>query len=397
MKVPLALPEITEQDIAAVTDVLRSSRLSQGTAMYAFEEALANYVGVAHAVTLNSGTTALQLALRALGVQSGDEVIVPSFSFMAVTNALLNEKAVPVFVDIEENTFNIDPAALDAALSAKTKAIIVVHTFGYPARTKEILEFGRRHGLYVIEDACEALGAERNGHKAGALGHVGIFAFYPNKQITTGEGGALVTNSAEIAGKVRRLRNQGRQVSNEWLQNIEAGSSYRLSDINCALGLQQLSRIEQIITLRQTLALSYARHLEASGNLTWPQSLIADGRVSWFTYPVLLAKEFGQSERDEIWKRLGDFGIECGRYFPPAHLQPVMQRFPFRCGNLRHTISVAHRILCLPFFHSLADEQMEYVCASLQEELSKTGHPSPPRTKASDGRFQLVEQVSHES
>ncbi len=225
MRVPLALPEITEADIAAVTNVLRSSRLSQGTAMYAFEEALANYVGVAHAVTLNSGTTALQLALRALGIQAGDEVVLPSFSFMAVTNAILSERAVPVFVDIEEDTFNIDPAALDAALSAKTKAIIVVHTFGYPARTKEIIEFAKRHGLWVIEDACEALGAERNGHKAGSLGDVGIFAFYPNKQITTGEGGALVTNSVEIADKVRRARNQGRQASSEWLQNIEAGFS----------------------------------------------------------------------------------------------------------------------------------------------------------------------------
>jgi perosamine synthetase len=397
MKVPLALPEITEEDIAAVTDVLRSSRLSQGTAMHAFEEALANYVGVAHAVTLNSGTTALQLTLRALGIQAGDEVIVPSFSFMAVTNAIVNERAVPVFVDIEKNTFNIDPAALGAALSAKTKAVIVVHTFGYPARTKEILEFAGRHGLYVIEDACEALGAERNGYKAGALGHVGIFAFYPNKQITTGEGGALVTNSAEIAEKVRRERNQGRQASSEWLQNIDAGSSYRLSDINCALGLQQLSRIEQIISRRESLALSYEHHLEGSGNVIWSPSVIEEGRISWFTYPVLLGKEFGQAERDEVWKRLGGLGIECGRYFPPAHLQPVMQRFPFRCGNLAHTTSVAHRILCLPFFNSLSEEQMEYVCASLKEELAKMGDQSLPRAIASDNRFQLVEQVSHES
>jgi len=370
MRIPLAKPEILESDIAAVVEVLRSSRLSQGPVMPAFEEALATYLGVSHAVVVNSGTSALQLALRTLGIKEGDEVILPSFSFMAVTNTVLNERAIPVFVDIRPNTFNIDPAKLGAALSARTKAIIMVHTFGYPAQADEIVDFARRHSLYVIEDACEAIGAEINGRKTGTLGDIGIFAFYPNKQMTTGEGGALATHSATTAEALRRLRNQGRQPSPEWFQHIETGYSYRLSEINCALGLQQLSRIEQTLSRREALARSYENRLRSNGSLTLYTKESKDERVSWFTYPVLLTKGFHQQERDDIWERLKQTGIECGRYFPPAHLQPVMRDFPFRCGDLSETVSIAERLLCLPFFNSLDENQIEHVCASLNEALS---------------------------
>ena len=370
MKIPLAKPEILESDIAAVVEVLRSSYLSQGPILHAFEEALAAYLGVAHTIVVNSGTSALQLALRTLGIKEGDEVILPSFSFMAVTNAVLNEKAIPVFVDICPNTFNIDPAKLATALSAKTRAIIMVHSFGYPAQTHKIIDFARRHSLQVIEDACEAIGTEINGRKAGTLGDIGIFAFYPNKQMTTGEGGALVTNSAMTAEALRRLRNQGRQSSPEWFQHIEVGYSYRLSDINCALGLQQLSRIEQVLSRREALARSYEERLKRNGNLTLYTKESKNDRISWFTYPVLLAENFHQRDRDQVWANLKQAGIECGRYFPPAHLQPVMHTVPFRCGDLSETVSIAGRLLCLPFFNSLEENQIECVCAALSESLS---------------------------
>ncbi len=375
MKIPLAKPEILESDIAAVVEVLRSPYLSQGPIMHAFEEALAAYLGSPHAVVVNSGTSALQLALRTLGIKEGDEVILPSFSFMAVTNAVLNEKAIPVFVDVCPNTFNIDPAKLATALSAKTKAIIVVHCFGYPAQMGEIIGFASRHALYVIEDACEAIGTEINGRKAGTLGDIGIFAFYPNKQMTTGEGGALVTNSAMAAEALRRLRNQGRQSSSGWFQHIEVGYSYRLSEINCALGLQQLFRIEQVLSRREALARSYEERLKRNGNLTLYTKESKNDRISWFTYPVLLAENFHQRDRDRIWASLKQTGIECGRYFPPAHLQPVMRNVAFRCGDLSETVSIAGRLLCLPFFNSLDENQIEYVCAALSEALSHRTSP----------------------
>jgi len=366
MKIPLAKPEILESDIEAVTAVLRSSRLSQGPMLHAFEKALANYLGVVHAVAVNSGTSALQLGLHALGIADGDEVILPSFSFMAVTNAVLAAGAIPVFVDVAPGSWNLDPAKVEVLIGPRTKAIIVVHTFGFPAATDRIVSLARRHGLFVIEDACEALGAELSDRKAGTQGDIGILAFYPNKQITTGEGGALVTNSAALADSVRRLRNQGRENSANWLQHSEVGYSYRLSDLNCALGLEQLSRIESILEKREALARSYQRHLSANEEL---QSYCdcRNGRISWFTYPVLLPSGV---DRDEIWRELGQMGIETGRYFPPAHLQPVMRNVPFLCGDLSETLCVAQRVLCLPFFNELEEREIEFVCESVNEALA---------------------------
>ena len=366
MKIPLAKPEILESDIEAVTAVLRSSRLSQGPMLQAFEETVANYLDVVHAVAVNSGTSALQLGLRALGIAEGDEVILPSFSFMAVTNAVLAAGAVPVFVDIASGSWNLDPAKIEELIGPRTKAIIVVHTFGFPAPADRIISLARHHGLFVIEDACEALGAELSGRKAGALGDIGILAFYPNKQITTGEGGALVTNSAAVAESVRCLRNQGRENSTQWLQHCEIGYSYRLSDLNCALGLGQLLRIESILERREALARCYQRYLAANEEL---QSYceFSTGRISWFTYPVLLPSGVN---RDEIWRELGQMGIETGRYFPPAHLQPVMHSVPFRSGDLSETLSVAQRVLCLPFFNELEERGIEFVCRSVNEALA---------------------------
>jgi perosamine synthetase len=253
MKVPLANPQVSEEDIAAVVAVLRTPRLSDGPIIRKFESSLASYLNVPDAVVVNSGTSALQLALRVLNVGHGDEVILPSFSFMAVTNAVLAEKAIPVFADIDPLSCNIDPLKLESLVSGRTKAIIIVNSFGFPAASTAIVEFSKRHSLAIIDDACESLGTEVTQRKAGTFGDIGIFAFYPNKVITTGEGGALVTHSAEMSTRLRSLRNQGRH-SGDWFQHAEPGFSYRLSDINCALGLTQLGRIEQILDRREALA-----------------------------------------------------------------------------------------------------------------------------------------------
>ena len=211
-------------------------------------------MGAADAIAVSSGTSGLHLCIRALGISEGDEVIVPSFAFIAVANAVRYERATPVFVDIDPQTLNLDPSLLEQAITPRTRAIIVVHTFGCPAELASILQIARRHGLFVIEDACEAIGAEYEGQKVGALGDVGVFAFYPNKQITTGEGGAVVTNNPEIALKVRKLRNQGRDDSEAWFQHTELGYNYRISDINCALGIEQLKRIDAILDRRESIA-----------------------------------------------------------------------------------------------------------------------------------------------
>jgi perosamine synthetase len=369
MKVPLARPDVSEADIEAVVAVLRSPNLSQGPILHEFERSLADYLDMSDAIVVNSGTSALQLALRALNVGDGDEVILPSFSFMAVTNAILAEKAIPVFMDIDPLTCNMDPSKLESIVTGRAKAIIIVNSFGFPAASGEIVEFAKRHSLSVIDDACEALGTAFDNRKAGTFGDIGIFAFYPNKLITTGEGGALVTNSAGLSARIRSLRNQGRQAG-DWFQHVEPGFSFRLSDINCALGLQQLRRIEQTLCRREKLAKDYEERLCRNPNLSCFRFPRSEFRISWFTYPVLLQKKFSRKDRDRIWRELQKSEIECGRYFAPSHLQPAVSQVPYRTGDLTQTIQLSERLLCLPLYNSLSGDQIEYVCDSLNEAVS---------------------------
>src|SRR5271170_7839066 len=237
IKIPLSGPDISEAEIASVSAVLRTPRLSFGEQLVEFETVLARFVGSSHCVAVSSGTAALHLALLTAGLQTGDEVIVPSFTFIAVANAVRYVGAIPVFVDIDERTLNLAPGAVEAAITSRTRAVIMVHTFGVPAATSELLEIARRHHLKIIEDACESLGGEYDGRKLGSLGDAGVFGFYPNKQITTGEGGVLVTNDAAIATRARMLRNHGRGTSGDWFAHEEIGYNYRISEINCALGI----------------------------------------------------------------------------------------------------------------------------------------------------------------
>ena len=269
MRIPLSAPDVNEEDIQAVSDVLRTSRLSLGPKLEEFEHAIAAYVGASDAVAVNSGTSALHLSLRALGIGEGDEVIVPSFAFIAVANAVRHERATPIFVDIDPDTLNLDPGRIESAITPRTKAIIVVHTFGCPADLEAILEIARRHGLRVIEDACEAIGAEYDGRRVGTFGDAAIFSFYPNKQITTGEGGVVVTQNPEISRFVRKVRNQGRDDPESWFQHSELGYNYRISDINCALGVEQLKRIEPILTRRESIARQYTQIFDSGRSLSF--------------------------------------------------------------------------------------------------------------------------------
>ena len=369
MRIPLSAPDIIQEDIDAVAAVLRTPYLSLGPKLAAFEDAIAHYVGTPHAIGVSSGTAGLHLCIRALGIGEGDEVIVPSFAFIAVANAVRYEKALPVFVDIEADTLNLDPARIAAAITVKTKAILVVHTFGCPAELPAILQIARRHHLFVIEDACEAIGAEYDGRKVGGWGDAGVFAFYPNKQITTGEGGVVVTEDARIAAMVKTLRNQGRADTRDWLQHSEVGYNYRLPEMSCALGISQMKRIDAILGRREKIAGQYHDKLKKMDGLRLPPLEVPCRKLSWFVFVVRLPEKFSQIHRDWIVNEMHRRGIACGRYFPPIHRQPAYRIAAVPRADLRVTELEAARCLALPFFNRLENQQIDEVCGNLGELL----------------------------
>ncbi|HLK03686.1 MAG TPA: DegT/DnrJ/EryC1/StrS family aminotransferase [Candidatus Acidoferrum sp.] len=363
MTIPLSAPDITDAEIAAVAEVLRTGRLSLGPQLEAFESAIARYTNASHAVAVSSGTAALHLAIRALNLKEGDEVILPSFTFIAVANALAYERISPVFVDIDPVTLNLDPSKVEGAITPKTRAIIAVHTFGVPADLDALKSIAQRHSLFLIEDACEALGAEYAGERVGGLADVGVFAFYPNKQITTAEGGVLVTQSPELAALVRSLRNHGRRDSADWLQHSEIGYNYRLSELHAALGLAQMQRVDAILEGREEIARGYDERLAKSEALILPPLKLSGHRISWFVYVIRLVEKYPQSDRDGLIEKMAARGIACGRYFAPIHLQP-----PYRSPNrvpLPFTEHIGARTLALPFFNRITDAQLDEVCETL--------------------------------
>jgi perosamine synthetase len=370
LRIPLAKPEVTDADREAVLEVLCSSSLSMGPKLDEFEKAIGAYVGCAFAVAVNSGTSALHLALKTLDIPSGSEVILPSFAFVAPLNALLQEKIRPVFVDIDPGTLNVTPENVEAVITNRTKAIIAIHTFGHPLAIDQLRRIADNHGIYLIEDACEALGAEVNGQKAGSFGDVGILAFYPNKQITTGEGGIFLTPNEKLADHARRLRNQGRDPSLDWYQQAEPGYSYRLSNINCALGLEQLRRIESSVECRQALASLYQNKLASCADILTPSLQAKSGRISWFAYVVKLSANYDRRDRDWMCDQLITHGIGAGRYFAPLHRQPVFHTFPPQT-NLPVTEYVADRVLALPFFNQMTAVEVGEVCDRLKELLAE--------------------------
>ena len=374
MRIPLSAPDIAEADIEAVVNVLRTPRLSLGPKMEKFEEAVANYTGVPYGVALSSGTAGLHLGLAALGIGEGDEVILPSFTFIAVAHAVLYRRATPVFADIDPGTLNLTPESVASAITPRTRAIIVVHTFGCPVDLDPIVHIAARHGVKVIEDACEALGAEYRGRKAGGIGDFGVFGFYPNKPITTGEGGMVVTRDGQLADTIRALRNQGRRTADGWLDHSLLGYNYRLSEINCALGLSQMNRLDSILARRENRAACYREHLRTVPELTLPIFETPDGRVCWFVFVVRLAAGFTQADRDGITSYMASRGIGCGSYFAPVHRQPLYAGYAGGGRDLTVTEQVAPRTLALPFFNRLTDGEIAEVCATLREAIAAVAH-----------------------
>jgi perosamine synthetase len=370
--IPLSSPDITEAEIEAVTAVLRTPHLSLGPELTAFEAALADYHAIPHAVAVSSGTAGLHLALLTLGIGEGDEVIVPSFAFIAVANAVLQVRATPVFADIDPSTLNLDPAAVERAITPRTRALLVVHTFGVPADMDALETIARRHSLLVIEDACEAVGAQFGDppRPAGSLGDLGVLGFYPNKQITTGEGGAVLARDPAHAARLRSLRNQGR-LGADWLDHAERGYNYRLSDLACALGRVQLSRIDEILELRRSAAERYHALFTQIGlpGLELPPLTFPGRSISWFVYAVRLPLHV---DRDRVRAMLAARGIATGRYFAPIHLQPVWRTHPCAAAaQLPVTESVARRMLALPFFNRIGSNQQLRVAAALEDAILK--------------------------
>jgi len=370
--IPLAKSDIVESDVEAVLEVLRSSTLALGPKLDAFEKNIAEYVGVRHAVATSSGTSALHLILRALGIGSGDEVITTPFSFVASSNCVLFDGAKPIFVDIDSTTLTIDPKRIEAAITPRTKAILAVDVFGHPADWPALERIAHRHDLVLIDDSAEALGSELEGRRCGSFGDAAVFGFYPNKQITTGEGGVMLTNHSHIAALCRSMSNQGRGEENEWLKHVRLGYNYRMDEMSAALGLSQLSRIEEIIAAREQVADWYAAALKKVNGVEAPY--VGSGvKMSWFVYVVRLSEAFSRDDRDRVMRGLRDAGIECRDYFSPIHLQPFYREsLGTKEGDFPITESVAARTIALPFYNRLEKRQVEYVIDVLANMVRRT-------------------------
>lgn len=367
--IPLARPNITQAEIDAVVNVLRTPHLSLGPKLVEFEAAFARRCDCDYAVACSSGTAGLHLLLLARGIGEGDEVVTTPFSFIASANAALMVGAKPVFVDIDPHTWNIDPTLLAAGVTSRTKAIIPVDVFGQPAQMDAVMATAGQHDLFVIEDSCEALGSSYDGRPAGSLGHAGVFGFYPNKQITTGEGGMIVTDDETLADRCRSIRNQGRDPGSSWLAHARMGYNFRLSDINCALGLAQLARLDEIVEARSRVQRWYASRLGDDARLGL-QRVASNVRMSWFVFVVRLSDEYDQTKRDSVLTALANKGIGCSNYFAPIHLQPLyVKRYGYQAGAFPICEALASRTIALPFHHELTEADVDTVCNELRNLL----------------------------
>lgn len=368
MKINLSRPDINEADIEAVCEVLRTPNLALGPKMAEFEEKIAEYVGRKYAISVNSGTSALFLCMKALGIGPGDEVITTPFTFIASMNCIMMVGAKPVFVDIDPQNLNIDPAKIEEKITDRTKAVLPVIVFGNPARLDEVCAIAKKHNLPVVEDSCEGIGSELKGKKVGSFGTMSTFAFYPNKQITTGEGGMIVTDDEKLAQMCISLRNQGRGLGGGWLAHERLGYNFRLSDINCALGITQLGRLEEFVEKRQQVAEWYQEKLISDTRLIVPKDP-ADCRQSWFVFVVRLIDEYVQN-RNDILKAMIDAGIGVSNYFQPVTLQPFMvEQFGYKDGDFPISDAVCKSTIALPFYNNLKRDEVETVCNTLQKCL----------------------------
>lgn len=365
--IPLSSPDITRKEVRIINRVLATPYLSIGPKIEEFEEKVARFVGTKYAVGVNSGTSALHLCMRSLNIRDGDEVITTPFSFIASANSILFERARPVFVDIDENTLCMDVNQIRKKITPKTRAILPVHIFGHPCQMDKIVEIAERYNLVVIEDACEAIGAEFKGKKVGLFGSMGVFGFYPNKQITTAEGGMIVTDDEGIATLCRSMRNQGRDNGDEsGLCHKRLGYNYRMSELSAALGVVQMERLEEILKRRQRIAELYNEKLNKIEGIKIPY-VISGVKMSWFVYVIRLDTErFSEDDRDVIIRKLNNEGIGCRAYFPPIHLEPFyVEMFGYKKGDFPVTEEVSRSTIALPFYNNLSKTQIDYICERL--------------------------------
>jgi perosamine synthetase len=374
--VPLSSPDIVEKDIEAVVGVMKTRYLSIGPKVEEFEKRMGSFAGVKYAVAVNSGTSALHLIIRGTGIGEGDVVITTPFSFIASSNCILFERGRPLFVDIEEETLNLDVDKVEEKLEslsreelAKVKALLVVDAFGQPADWDRFRQIGKKYNLRLIEDSAEALGTEYKGKRAGSLGEVGVFAFYPNKQISTGEGGVLVTDNEELARLARSMRSQGRGESGEWLDHERLGYNYRMDELSAALGCSQMERIEEILEKRAKVAKMYGEKLAELEEVQVPFIAPYVSRMSWFVYVIRLERGI---DRNKVIKYLNEEGVQCKPYFTPIHLQPFYKKmFGFKEGDFPITEDVSSRTIALPFFSNLKEEQIDYVVEKVKEGIGR--------------------------
>jgi dTDP-4-amino-4,6-dideoxygalactose transaminase len=395
---------LPEDDLQSVLKVLEGPNLSMGPQITAFEKYFCDYTGAKHAIGVNSGTAGLHLCVRAAGIEAGDLVLTTPFSFIASTNVILFENAVPVFVDVDARTGNIDiPRLVEAARdlvaggkkaekwlprtgvggakgisphgkgASRLQAILPVDVFGQPADMDAIRQVAGEFGLAIIEDSCEALGSEYKGRKAGRLGDYGVYAFYPNKQITTGEGGIIVTDDEKAASFMRSLRNQGRAPGDTWLQHTYLGYNYRMDEMSAALGVTQMQRIEELLVKREQVARWYDERLVETPGVELYTVEPATTRMSWFVYVVKLAKGI---DRRAVASALEARGIPVRPYFAPIHLQPFMvERFGYRPGDFPVTEDLGLRGLAIPFSSVMTENMVEQVCQAIHAVLQALPKP----------------------
>jgi perosamine synthetase len=365
--IALSGPWLDEREEELVVDVLRSGRLSLGPTIDRFEELFAERVGAPYAAAVSSGTAGLHLLCIAAGVGPGDEVVTSPYSFVASANCAIYEGATPVFADIDPRTLNLTPDAVEAAITDRTRAVVAVDIYGYPCELDELRALCEARGIALIEDACEALGASYKGAPVGSQGPSAVFAFYPNKQITTGEGGMVTTHSESEWRLLRSLRNQGRADSGGWLEHARLGFNYRIDDVRAAIGIGQLEKLDAILEARSTIAARYGSLLSSIPALELPCADDAEHERSWFVYVVTLPAE---ADREAVIASLTERGIQTARYLPCIHLQPYMQeRFGYRVGLCPVAEDVASRTLALPFHARLDEDDQTYVADALAAAL----------------------------
>ncbi|MEM8757342.1 MAG: DegT/DnrJ/EryC1/StrS family aminotransferase [Planctomycetota bacterium] len=382
--IPLSRPDITRLERELVDRVLLSGRLALGPMTEEFESLVSTRSGCTHGVAMNSGTSALHVMMMTLGIGPGDEVITTPLSFIASANPILYVGATPVFVDVCPKTLNMDPAAVEAAITPKTRAIMAVEAFGNPAYMDRYAQLAARHEILLLEDSCEALGATVGGRPCGSFGRAGAFGFYPNKQITTGEGGILVTDDTALASVATSLRNQGRAEVIEtaagesgrlgsWLEHARIGFNFRMSEVAAAIGVGQMRRFDEIIERRQQAAGAYIERLAGHDQVVLP-TVLPGSEPSWFVFVIRLAAGYNADERDRVIRGLRNHDIGAAPYFPCIHLQPpYRQRFGFRPGLFPIAESISSRTIALPFFGGISEREIDLVCQTLDLMLSREG------------------------